>query len=172
MNVFKKLTERKVPAKNYYIVAIGSLITIGLVLLIRVMYLNYKENSTKNSIFNEKGVTQIHTEDFDFALNEMPEGILYVSYTGNFEVYSIEKKLYREMKRKDLLDKVIYWDVTNTKDYLKILQEKYPNIKSQITNAPMLIYIKNGQAEEAMSSEFRTIDSVVFDKLVDKYEIK
>lgn len=172
MKIFKNVTDRKVPAKNYYIVAVGSLITIGLALLIRTMYLNYKENSTKNSIFNEKGVTQIHTEDFDFALNEIPQGILYVSYTGDFEVYSAEKRLYREMKRKDLLDKVIYWDVTNTKDYLTILQEKYPDIKSQITSAPMLIYIKNGEALEAMSSELKIIDSIVFDKLVEKYEIK
>ena len=52
------------------------------------------------------------------------------------------------------------------------MKEKFPEIEEQITNAPLLIYIKDGVAVEAMSSELKLIDYVVLNKLIEKYEIE
>ena len=117
----------------------------------------------------------MNTEDFDFALTEVSEAILYVSYTGSSELYDIEKRLYREMEKKDLISKVIYWNVTDFKgndEYLKMLKEHFPEVKDEITTSPLLIYIKDGKAVEAISSELKTIDYIAFYKLVEKYEIE
>ena len=87
----------------------------------------------------------------------------------------IEKRLYREMEKKDLISKVIYWNVTDFKgndEYLKMLKEHFPEVKDEITTSPLLIYIKDGKAVEAISSELKTIDYIAFDKLVEKYEIE
>ena len=37
----------------------------------------------------------MNTSDFDYALNGVSEAILYVSYTGNKDIYNMEKRLYK-----------------------------------------------------------------------------
>ena len=53
-----------------------------------------------------------------------------------------------------------------------MLKEHFPEVKDEITTSPLLIYIKDGKAVEAISSELKTIDYIAFDKLVEKYEIE
>ena len=170
----KKMVARNIPTKNYYMVLLVSVLLIILTIYVRNMYLSYRITRINDSVFADKSINQINTEDFNFTLSETSEAILYVSYTGSKEVYSMEKKLYRELKKKDLIEKVIYWNVTDVdqNDYLSILRSSFPDIKSQINAAPMLIYIKDGQGVEAMSSELKMIDSKVLDNLINKYEIE
>ena len=87
----------------------------------------------------------------------------------------MEKKLYKELENNDLLDKIIYLDITKyTKGnkYINILKNKFPNIDNEINSAPMFIYIKDGAAVEAMSSEIKMIDYKTLNRLVNKYEIE
>lgn len=170
--VFKERFEKKIPKKNYYIVIIGSLLTIGLVFLVRSVYLNFKEKAISSSVFDSDTITQINTEDLSYAFGEINNGFLYVGYTGDYDVYLSEKNLYNEFKRKNLLDKVIYWNVNDTKDYISLLKETFKEVDEEITTAPLLIYFKDGEALEAMSSELKIIDGNVLKKLVEKYEIK
>lgn len=175
MKTIKELIKGKVPAKNYIIVAIVSLLIIILTLYIRLFYLNYRENIRNTSVFQDKTIKQVSVDDIDFVLKEMSDAILYVSYTGNDEIYNNEKKLLKEIKRKNLVDKIVYWNVTDLLDndeYIQILKEKYPSIQDQITVAPMFIYVKGAEALEAMSSELKNIDVNVFNKLVDVYNIE
>lgn len=170
----KKMVARNIPAKNYYVVMLVSVLLIILTIYVRNMYLSYRITKINDSVFADKSINQINTEDFNFTLSETSEAILYVSYTGSKDVYSMEKKLYRELKKKNLIEKVIYWNVTDMdqNDYLSILKSNFPDIKGQINAAPMLIYIKDGQGVEAMSSELKMIDSKVLDNLISKYEIE
>ena len=83
--------------------------------------------------------------------------------------------MYSILEKKDLLDYFIYWNVVDygdKTDYLVTLKEKFPNIKDQITRAPLLIYIKDGEAQEAMSSELKYINYKVLNKMIEKYEIE
>lgn len=170
----KKMITKIIPSRNYYTVLLVSVLVIVVTLYVRSFYLSYKATEVNNSVFFDKTINQINTEDFNFAISETNEAILYVSYTGNDEVYNMEKRLYKEIKRKNLTDKIIYWNVTNLKssEYLSTLKLTFPNIDNQITSAPMLIYIKDGEAIEAMSSELKMIDYKVLDNLIAKYEIK
>ena len=174
-NIKEIFSFKKISSKNYVIVLIVSVLVIALTLYVRSFYLSYELYKTNNSVFIDKSVNQMNTEDFDFALTEVSEAILYVSYTGSSELYDIEKRLYREMEKKDLISKVIYWNVTDFKgndEYLKMLKEHFPEVKDEITTSPLLIYIKDGKAVEAISSKLKTIDYIAFDKLIEKYEIE
>ena len=137
----KKMVARNIPTKNYYMVLLVSVLLIILTIYVRNMYLSYRITRINDSVFADKSINQINTEDFNFTLSETSEAILYVSYTGSKEVYSMEKKLYRELKKKDLIEKVIYWNVTDVdqNDYLSILRSSFPDIKGQINAEPMLI---------------------------------
>lgn len=172
IRLFKK---KEIPSKNYIIVITVTILVILLMIFIRSFYLNYKSSKLSESIFSSQTVNQIHMDDFDFAIREVTDSILYVSYTGSNEVYSMEKKLYKELENNNLLDKIIYLDVTKyTKNnkYINILKNKFPNIDNEINSAPMFIYIKDGEAVEAMSSELKMIDYKTLNRLVNKYEIE
>lgn len=170
-----KLFIRNVPVKNYGIVLLVSIIVILLSLYIRVFYLNYKENRKNTSVFQDKSYKQVNANDLDFALGEMSNAILYVSYTGDNNIYLNEKKIQKELKKNNLSEKLVYWNINNlikNEEYLKKLKEKYPKISTEITAAPLFIYIKGGEAIEAMSSELKIVDYKVLNKLIDKYNIE
>lgn len=173
--MIKLFKKKEIPSKNYIIVITVTILVVLLMIFIRSFYLNYKSSKLSESIFSSQTVNQIHMDDFDFAIREVTDSILYVSYTGSNEVYSMEKKLYKELENNNLLDKIIYLDVTKyTKNnkYISILKNKFPNIDNEINSAPMFIYIKDGVAVEAMSSELKMIDYKTLNKLVTKYEIE
>lgn len=172
IRLFKK---KEIPSKNYIIVIIVTILVVLLMIFIRSFYLNYKSSKLSESIFSSQTVNQIHMDDFDFAIREVSDSILYVSYTGSNDIYSMEKKLYKELENNNLLDKIIYLDITKyTKGnkYINILKNKFPNIDNEINSAPMFIYIKDGAAVEAMSSEIKMIDYKTLNRLVNKYEIE
>lgn len=173
--MIKLFKKKEIPRKNYFIVIVVTILVVLLMIFVRSFYLSYKSSKLSNSIFSNKIVNQIHMDDFDFAVAEISDAILYVSYTGSNEIYSMEKRLYKEIENNNLTDKVIYLDVTKynkNNKYVKTLRDKFPNIDNEINSAPLFIYIKDGQAVEAMSSEFRMVDYKTLNKLVDKYEIE
>lgn len=173
--MIKLFKKKEIPRKNYFIVIAVTILVVLLMIFVRSFYLSYKSSKLSNSIFSNKIVNQIHMDDFDFAVAEISDAILYVSYTGSNEIYSMEKRLYKEIENNNLTDKVIYLDVTKynkNNKYVKTLRNKFPNIDNEINSAPLFIYIKDGQAVEAMSSEFRMVDYKTLNKLVDKYEIE
>lgn len=170
-----KKSNKNVSSRNYFIVMVVSVLIIVVVLYARTFYLNYKNNKVNVSVFNDQKINQINSDDFDFALSEISsEIILYVSYTGSSEIRNMESKLYKEIEKKNLTDKIIYWDVTSSKnsEYIETLRKRFPEIKDQINSAPLFIYIKDGKGVEAMSSELRNVDYKVFNKLVSKYNIE
>lgn len=173
--MIKLFKKKDIPRKNYYIVIAVTILVVLLMIFVRSFYLSYKSSKLSDSILSNKIVNQINMDDFDFAIAEISDAILYVSYTGSNEIYSMEKKLYKEIEKNNLTDKIIYLDVTKYNKnniYVKTLRDKFPNIANEINSAPLFIYIKDGQAVEAMSSEFRMVDYKTLDKLVDKYEIE
>lgn len=174
MGKLKELFTRRKPAKNYYIVFIVSVLVIVFTLVFRSIYLKYVE-SLNVSLFQDKSINQINTEDFDYALTEVSEAILYVSYSDNKEITSIDRKIYKLLERKNLTDKVIYWDITDlykNGDYLGTLRNKFPEISDNISIAPLVIYIKDGKALEVISSEFELIDTDKVKDMIDKYGIE
>ena len=172
MKKINKKSTKDIPTKNYFSVFLITFLIILVCVYARSIYLNYKETIKNTSVFHDISIKQINKDDLDFAFEENNEVLLYVSYTGDINVYNMEKKLLKEIKNNRLNDKVVYWDVTNDKNYLELLKKKYPNIDMEITSAPLFIYIKSGTAVEAMSSELKMIDSNVLNKLIEKYDIK
>ena len=167
-----KLFDKKIPTRNYFIVLVVSILVIIACLYLRTFYLTYRNNKLSTSVFSNQKIKQINTKDINFALTETGDVLLYVSYTGNNDIYNSEKKMYEILEKKELLDDIIYWNVSDygdSTDYIATLKKQFPNIKDEITNAPLLIYIKDGEAVEAMSSELKTIDYKVLNKMIEKY---
>ena len=86
-----KKVDRKVPTHNYFIVMIVAVLTIVVMLYIRSFYLSYQVNKINDSVFFDKSINQVNTEDLSFTLSETTDAILYVSYTGSEAIYNMEK---------------------------------------------------------------------------------
>ncbi len=160
-------------SNNYFFVLMVSILIIVVTLCIRGIYLKIQDKQINKSIFSDNKISQINLDDIDYALNEINDAILYVSYTGSKQINKMEKRLYKEIKKKNLIDKVIYLDVSNNKnEYIDKLKNRFPNVKFEIESAPLLIYTKNGEGVYAVSSELKLINYKVLDDIVNKYGIE
>ena len=165
--------KKEIPSKNYYVVLLVSVLIIVLTLYMRSFYLNYK-SSKLNSVFYDKAINQIHESDFVFALSEVGEAILYVGVTDSSKVKRMEKNLYKVIEEKNIIDKILYFDVTNIKEekYISLIKNKFSLISSEIGKAPMLIYVKDGEGIEAINSNNGLIDENMLNGLLLKYGIE
>ncbi len=169
----KNIFERKIPKRNYIIVTIVTILVVLLVLYARMIYLNNKDNVIDKSIFERENsvISSINYDDLDFVVSESNNMVIFISYNGDSEIKNMEKKLYRDIIRHEYTDKVLYLNITDHKDdYISLLKTKFPEIKGEISDAPMMIYISNGEAIEAVNSEFKMIDFSVLEKLFNKHE--
>lgn len=147
MNILKnkEVIDKKIPLKNYFIVLIVSIFVILLVLCLRNFYLNYDSNSINTSYLSEMKINEITKNDFDFILSESSNIILFVSNTKTKQIYNLEKKLYNEFDKNELLDNLIYWDVSDlNNEYISILKNKFPNIILNDYKLPFIVIIKDG----------------------------
>ena len=124
----KKLKKdvREVPTKNYFIVLIVSILVIIITLYVRSFYLNYLANNAGSSIFETKSINQINIDDIDYAVNETTDGIMFVSYNGETMISIMERRLYKEIEKKNLNDRILYLNITeDTQSKLDTLKKKY-----------------------------------------------
>ncbi len=162
---------REIPIKNYFVVLAVSIVVIILTLYARAFYLNYQESKMNTSYFLDKKVNQITTKDLDYTLTEYRDAILYVGYTGSNSIYKMEKKIYKELEKNNLIDIVIYYNITDIMDsYMSILKNKFPN--ANIKEAPLIIIIKEGKAVEVLNSELENIDYKELRKMIKTNEIE
>jgi len=170
----KKEKKEKISSRNYFLVIIVSILVIIIALYIRAFYINYNDNAMQTSVMDEQ-INKINLNEIGFTIPESGDIILYVSYLGDKNIHNMEKRLLKEINKKSLNEKIIYLDITNhleNNEYTVNLKKQFSNIENEITTAPMFIYIENGEAIEAFSSELKLIDYKIFNKIIDKYEIE
>ena len=164
--------DRKITLRNYFIVLMVTILTITIVLYTRKFITDYNENINNISIL-EDNTQSINISDLDYIIPETKDAIIYVSYKGNKEINSVEKKLYNKIKNTIIKEKIMYLDVSDYLDnsrYISVLRDKFKNIENEINTAPIFIYIKDGKAVEAMSSELKIVDYNVLKELEEKYK--
>ena len=108
--------------------------------------MSYDTYKQSGSYFAYQRINEITKDDFDFIISEATDNILFVGYNSK-DMYKVEKKLYKELKRANLLDKLLYWNVNDylkNNKYIDILRSKYTNV--EINEAPSIIIIKSGLA--------------------------
>jgi len=163
---------KNISSKNYFVVFMVSIIVIILTLYVRSFYISYLESIKNSSVFSDKSVSQMNQKDIDYVLSETSQGILYISYTGDRKIYNMEKRLYREFEKRNVLDKVIYWNVIDDNNYIDKIKSVFPNIKTNINKAPLIIYIENGNAIDVINNDDNIISKTDVDNLLTKYEIE
>ena len=106
---------RKVSLKNYIILAIVLLVSIGLLYYFYLWYSAYRENKLSISIM-DRYMDKINYNELDNYLIENNDAIIYVSILNDEEIRSFEKDFKSLFKKKYIKYKVLYMDVTSDID--------------------------------------------------------
>ncbi len=147
----KKIEEKRtIPIKNYFILGIICIITILLTIYVNAWIKTYKANAYSTSPLSGY-INEININELKEPFMEINKVILYVGYTNDQKLFNEEKELLSEIQKKELTPYVIYLNVTDDKDYLSVLQEKFDIDKTDMDEAPMFIYIKDGKAEDVVN---------------------
>ena len=102
--------EKKIPIKNYIILSCIIISTIILTLFITSLIKAYK--SEKLSLSPLSGlVEEVNINELDIVTNEKNEVILYVGFTNDRKVYTLEEKILKYIRKHDLTNSFLYLNV-------------------------------------------------------------
>lgn len=147
--------NKKIPSKNYLY---ALLILVGGILFVLYIFewINVKtQEKLMTSYLISSNTINSRVEDLD-SLNQILKEtsssyFVYLSYTGNEDIYKFEKELKRVIDNYDLSDNFYYVDLTKIKDanenYLNDVKQKL-NVNT-LEQVPAIIFVKDGKIENA-----------------------
>ena len=166
---------KKKEKNNYIKLSILLIGTILLTIIICNIYRNYDGNKSNKS-YIAKHVSTISYNELPNAITELSSNsFIYLSYTGNKDIYNTEKKIRKILKQYNLEDSFIYVDCSYNIDgkmQIKSLTEIFNVGKNNNITLPAIIYFKDNEAIDYIDSSESLIKSGDFSQLLDKYEIE
>ncbi len=121
---------RKIPLKNYFILAAIIILSGIIVIYIANMYRNKKDYEKEDTM---SFLREIYAKDFENFIIENPDSIVYVNDASN-ETLELELKKY--IIEKDYIQDIVYIDtnkinidfVNVLKKYSSLIDDKLPNV--------------------------------------------
>lgn len=175
----KKKNEnlKAIPIKNYLL---ALLVLIGGIALIVYIFEWYQVKETEKYMesYLLKSKTINNSIDdinlYSQVIQEAPtDYFIVIGYKNDEEEYLFEKKLKKIIDDYELNDLVFYIDVTDLmqkENYLDVINK---NIKTNISNVPAIIYVKDRTIDEdniVTKDEDGTINLNKFEKILEIYE--
>ena len=136
----KKEEKRVIPNKNYIIVGVIFVITIGLMFFLKNWYISYQDY--KNTIPVLSGViSEVKYAEFDNYLSDNPSVVIYMGDTKDNDCREIELEIKKLIENKHIKDRIIYFNITDVKNknlLLKELNDKY-TLNNKISSYPVVM---------------------------------
>lgn len=165
--------KRVIPKKNYYIL-IGLLVGVVILTFSIVSICNAIKNNNVNSGYINRYVSEISYNELDtYLLEPASNTFVYITYTGNENIYKLEKSMKKLINNYELANNFIYVDVTeemNNKNFMDSLNTKF-NSASKIEKLPVILYYKDGILTDKLESKNIIFNVADFQKMLDNYEI-
>ena len=136
--------EKKIPLKNYIILAVTLIITVILVIYFYLWQKEYEE-SKKNTIIMDEYIQKINYNELSNYLIENKSTVIYSSVVGSQKTSNFEKKFVKVIQDNSLKNSILYLDLTEVvknKTIKKELLEKYPELNNNIKD-PLIIIFNN-----------------------------
>jgi len=164
MTKMKKMNK----SQRYIILTVG---IIGLFIISFLFYtftISLNNSKSKTSyLAKNKLVTKTYNieEDLSELKNKDGDYFIYVSYTGNKEIYNLEKDLKKIIKTYKLKDKFYYINMdslVNDNNKINAVNELLGLSDVKITKLPTIIYIKNKEIKKG--NIITRLDDNLFEK--------
>ena len=148
-----KKNERYIPIKNY---------VIAIVLIFVAIFLTWygfawnkvrQENKVSVSYLVKNNIVSKEIKslnEISSITQEAPERyFIYISYTGDEDIYKLEKEIAPIIKKYELGDYIYYLNVTDIKkedkdNYIDKINKELGLEETKITNVPTIIYFVDG----------------------------
>ena len=155
---------KKKSKKNIYSLKKTIYIALSIIILILLIWYAYSWYKVKNlekyynSYLLNSNTVNLEIKDLNEVvqvLKESPnEYFILISYTGNEEVYKLEKKLKELIDNYNLKDEIYYVNITSIKND----DDLYDKINSTfntklINNIPAILYFKNNELVNVINYE-------------------
>ena len=169
--------KRKIPVKNYFILAIVVLLTVVLAFYMRDWYNTSKEYYAQNSVMT-KVVREIKSEEIANFTLENQKFILYVSSGQNVELKNFENDLKDLIKRMDLSEEVLYMnlDGVDTNTFYNSLKNQFAvntRVKNQISiNSSSSMYVFTDGKITTLLNNVNNYSMKRLESIIDRWEIK
>ena len=146
---------RKIPFKNYVILGLVFLFTIGVVFYARDWYNTTKEYYMQNSVMKD-AIREIKGDELSNFILENQKFILYVASGKNMEIKDFENKFKDLIQDMDLNDLVLYMNLDDVDS-----NRLYDSLKSYAFDSK----VKNQINSNSMASMYVFTDSKITDVL-------
>ena len=162
--------NKKISKKNYITLALLFLAVLTLTLYLKRWSDVYKEDKLNNSPLTEK-IEEVNLNETSTVISEMNEVLIYIGKTSDKNNYNMEKRILKYFTNKNILDKMIYINVTNNKDYQATINNIFPETKNYKTEVPIILYLKSGKVVDILTNNNEIIYTDDLDKFLNKNEI-
>lgn len=149
---------KKIPKKNYIILAVLISVTVLLTLVLSNIYLN-KEKLVSN-FYND--INEIKPNDFDEYFLEHTDLIIYISDKYDLSNETFEKKFEKKLENLNLKNIVVFMDKNEIdKKFLNKLKDEY-NINIDINNTPLIVVVVDKEFVKGVSvSNLTDVDTII-----------
>ena len=149
----KKNNGREIPLKNYIILGLVVLLTLGLVYYFYLWYITYEESKLNETIM-DRYLEVINYNELNDYIVENRNAMIYTSVLEDNNIRKFEIKFKNIVVKNALKDKVLYMDMTDIfKDKIKYteLRNSYQINNYNITNVPCILVFKDAKLVDIYS---------------------
>ena len=149
---------KTIPFKNYVILSVIFIVTLGLLFYFINIY-NLKEEYLSSTNVRLAFLKEINESDLDNYVSENPEFILYISNSDDDKYKNLENKL-KKYRKEDYMENVIYLNSKELKNNFVDKLNKYTSDK--MDNIPNLLVFSEGKIIKIMYfTEDTNVDSLI-----------
>ena len=148
-----KNNRREIPLKNYLILGLVILLTLGLIYYFYLWYITYEESKLNETIM-DRYLEVINYNELNDYIIENRNAMIYTSILEDNDIRKFEIKFKNIVVKNALKDKILYMDMTDIfKDKIKYteLRNSYQVNNYNITNVPCILVFKDAKLVDIYS---------------------
>lgn len=148
-----KNNRREIPLKNYLILGLVILLTLGLIYYFYLWYITYEESKLNETIM-DRYLEVINYNELNDYIVENRNAMIYTSILEDNDIRKFEIKFKNIVVKNALKDKILYMDMTDIfKDKIKYteLRNSYQINNYNITNVPCILVFKDAKLVDIYS---------------------
>lgn len=148
-----KNNRREIPLKNYLILGLVILLTLGLIYYFYLWYITYEESKLNETIM-DRYLEVINYNELNDYIVENRNAMIYTSILEDNDIRKFEIKFKNIVVKNALKDKILYMDMTDIfKDKIKYteLRNSYQVNNYNITNVPCILVFKDAKLVDIYS---------------------
>ncbi len=141
----KDRMDRQIPLKNYIIVTVIFILTIGLVIFIKNWYQNYQDY-TKTIPMLKGVISEVRSNEIENYISDNPSAIVYIGVADDDDCRNLEKDLKKLIIKNHLKEKIVYYNITDVLDKTAIIKkfnDEYA-VSDKINSYPAMVIIDEG----------------------------